>query len=130
MTKELNQTILLLASEGAIRKVIQEALESRGYFVVTANDLGAAQESLKDCSPDLFMVRPYTEGVPGHEAATCLRSLRPGVPVLIVGGIIDDPGLEDRESLHGFDIFPPPYQAVELLDKVKEILSRKFLTAI
>jgi hypothetical protein len=59
-----------------------------------------------------------------------LRSLRPGVPVLIVGGIIDDPGLENRESLNGFDIFPRPYKAVELLDKVKELLSRKVSMAI
>jgi DNA-binding NtrC family response regulator len=54
----ISQTVLLLASEGAIREVIQDALETEGYFVVTAPDLGAAQESLKDCTPDLFMVRP------------------------------------------------------------------------
>jgi len=64
-----SETILLLASEPVIRKVICEALESRGYFVLSANDLSSAVKWLKDCAPHLLMVRPYTETGPGHEAA-------------------------------------------------------------
>lgn len=90
--------------------------------MLTAGNLGAALEWLKNCTPDLMMIRPYTEGVPGHEAAIYLRSVRPGVPVLIVGGIVDDPELEIRESVNGFAIFPKPYKAAELLDKVRDVI--------
>jgi DNA-binding NtrC family response regulator len=122
MAKPTSETILLLASDAVIRKVICEALESQGYFVLTAHDLSSAKEWLKECTPHLLMIRHYIESVPGHEAAMYLRSIRPGIPVLMVGGLLDHPGLENREILHGFEIFPRPFQAAELLDKVKEML--------
>ena len=123
----MSETILLLASEAVIRKVICEALESVGYFVLSAGDLSTAMDLLKDCTPDLFMVRHFTEEVPGHEAAMYVRATLPGIPVLIVGGILDDPGLENREILHGFEIFPKPFKAAELLGKVKEMLLKHSL---
>jgi DNA-binding NtrC family response regulator len=119
-----NETILLLASEPVIGKVICEALESRGYFVLSTNDLSSSVERLKDCAPHLLMVRPYTETGPGHEAAMYLRSLHPGIPVMIVGGILDDPRLDDRETLNGFEVFPKPFKAADLLDAVKEMLGK------
>jgi hypothetical protein len=53
-----------------------------------------------------------------------LRSVYPGIPVLIVGGILDDPWLEDRETLNGFEVFPKPLKAADLLDAVKDMLGR------
>ena len=119
-----NKTILLLASDGLIRKVFCKALETEGYCVLEASDIGRAVDRLKECTPDLLMVRHYTESMPGHEAATYLRTKCPGVPVLIVGGILDDAWLENREVVHGFEIFPKPFKAAELLDKVREVLAK------
>jgi hypothetical protein len=42
--------------------------------------------------------------------------------VLIVGGLLDDDRLERRESLEGFAVFPKPYSASQLLEKVREVL--------
>ena len=120
----MNEIILFLASDSVIRKAICKALESKGYCVLTASDVGGAAECLKDCTPDLLMVRHYTESVPGHDAAVYLRKSIPGIPVLLVGGLLDDPSLEDREALQGFEVFPKPFKAAELLDKVKEVLSK------
>ena len=120
----LKETILLLASETVIRKVVCNALETHGYTVLTAHDLSGAENWLKDCTPHLLIVRHYIDNVTGHEAALYLRSKRPGLPVLILGGILDDPALEDREAVRDFEIFPKPYQASELIDKVKEVLLR------
>jgi hypothetical protein len=53
-----------------------------------------------------------------------LRRLCPGIPVLLVGGILNDPDLQNREALLNFEVFPKPYEAVELLDKVGEVLSK------
>lgn len=118
----LNTTILLLVSDSAIRHVICKALESEGYSVLTASDLGVAVDLLKRCTPDLLMVRHYTESISGHDAATYLRRMCFGIPVLLVGGLLEDDGLENREILQGFEIFPKPYEAAELLEKVKEVL--------
>jgi DNA-binding response OmpR family regulator len=103
-------------------KVIGEALESEGYFVQTAGDIGSAIDRLKECTPDLLMVRHYTDSISGHDAAMRLRRICPGLPVLMVGGLLDDVRLENREIIHGFEVFPKPFKAAELLDKVKEVL--------
>jgi len=91
---------------------------------VPASDIGEAVDWLEGCSPALFMVRHYTESISGHDAAVYLRRLHPGIPVLIVGGILDDGDLENREMLQGFEIFPKPFQATELVEKVKEVLAK------
>jgi len=121
----MRATILLLASEPAFRGVLGSALESAGHVVLTAGDIGAAVEHLKGCTPDLLMVRHYTESMTGHDAAMYLRKKCPGIPVLLVGGLLDDVALESRELARGFEIFPKPFTAAELLDKVKEVLSKR-----
>jgi DNA-binding response OmpR family regulator len=123
-SKAFYPTILFLASDSDISKVISKALDSAGYFVLTAHDLGRAIDFLKDCTPDLLIVRHYTASISGHDAAMHLRRLCHGIPVLIVGGILDDGGLENRETLQGFEIFPKPFHAAELIEKVKEVLAK------
>jgi DNA-binding NtrC family response regulator len=123
----MNKTILLLASDSGIRGAISEALESKGYFVLATSEIGGAVKWVKECTLDLLMVGHYTENISGHDAAKYLRGLCPGIPVLLVGGLLNDPGLENREALLNFEVFPKPYKAVELLDKVKEVLSKHSL---
>ncbi len=65
----MNETILLLASDRRIRSVIEKALESTGYTVLGAADVGAAADLLKKYKFDLLIVRPYTQSVSGHNAA-------------------------------------------------------------
>jgi hypothetical protein len=42
----------------------------------------------------------------------------------MVGGLIDDDRLLYRMSLGGFEVFPKPYPAAALLEKVKEVLEK------
>jgi hypothetical protein len=42
----------------------------------------------------------------------------------MLAGLIDDDRFENRLALEGFDVFPKPYSAAELLSKVKDVLSR------
>jgi len=118
-------TILLLASDPVIRKAFSRALEAAGYSVLAVGDVGDAVDRLRDLTPDLLMVRHYTENMSGHEAAIYLRKKLPGIPVLMVGGLLDEAGLQDRDLIEGFDVFPKPFTAAELLDKVREVLARR-----
>jgi len=43
----------------------------------------------------------------------------------MVAGIIDHERLEYRLELEGFEVFPKPYSAAELLAKVKEMLAQE-----
>jgi hypothetical protein len=40
----------------------------------------------------------------------------------MVGGLMDDDRLEYRMTLEQFEIFPKPFPAAGLLEKVKEVL--------
>jgi DNA-binding response OmpR family regulator len=124
MKPMLNKTILLLGSDPIGRSVVQEALENAGYSVFPAGDLGEAVDSLKKATPDLLIVRSYIEDIPGYDAATFLRTKLPGLRVLMVSGLIDDDRVQYRMSLEGFEVFPKPFTAAELLEKVKEVLDK------
>ncbi len=89
---------------------------------MAAGDLGAAVDRRKESVPDLLIVRSYVEGMPGWDAATFLRRKCPGLRVLMVGGLIEDDRLQYRMTLEGFEVFPKPFTAAELLEKVKEVL--------
>jgi DNA-binding NtrC family response regulator len=121
----MNTTILLFASDAVIRKAICRVLESEGYCVLAAGDIGSAAHWLKNCPPDLLMVRHYTEAMPGHDAAVYLRKLCPGIPVLLVGGVLDDISFDNRAGVQRFVLFPKPFEASELLDMVKEVLAKR-----
>jgi DNA-binding response OmpR family regulator len=120
----ITTTILLLVSDPLVRSVLQDTLERQGYTVVTAGDLGSAVDRLKEVTPDLLITRTYVEGMTGHDAATYLRTKSNGLRVLMVGGLLDDERLKHRTSLEGFDVFPKPYSAAELLQKVRDVLKK------
>ena len=99
-------------------------MEREGYMVLAAGDLGQAVDRLKECMPDLLITRTYVQSLPGHDAAMYLRTKCPQMRVLMVGGLLDDARLQYREELQGFDVYPKPYTAAELLQKVKDVLTK------
>src|SRR5271155_439796 len=124
MRAMLNKTILLLGSEPTGRVVLQEVLENAGYSVFPAGDLGEAVDSLNKATPDLLVVRAYVEDIPGYDAATFLRTKLSGLRVLVVSGLIDDDRVQYRMALEGFEVFPKPFSAAALLEKVEEVLHK------
>lgn len=117
-----NATILLLISDPLMRTILHETLERAGYLVVTAGDVGAAVDRLKEMRPDLLIIRPYINSMPGYMAAHYLRSRCPGLPVLIVAGFMDDQRIRDQNALKDYYVFPKPFGRDELLGNVRDVL--------
>jgi DNA-binding response OmpR family regulator len=115
--------ILLLDSDPLTRTILHETLERAGNLVVSVGDLGAAVDRLKRMRPDLLIVRPYINSMPGHMAAQHLRVASPGLPVLVIDGSIDDERIQVRNSIHKIDSFPKPFAADELVEKVRDLYS-------
>ncbi len=123
MTKRFDKNaILLLGSEPVARSVIKEALETAGYVVMATGSLGTAVDMLADCKFGLLIIPPYVDNIPGHEAAKYLRARNPHMGVLVVAGLMDDDRIRYRAKLEGFEIFPPPFAAAQLIAKVDEVL--------
>jgi DNA-binding response OmpR family regulator len=116
-------SILLFCSEPLVRTILTETLEAHGYTVLPVGDLGSAVDRLRECKPDLLIIRTYVDRMPGHDAARYLRTKRPGMRVLMASGLLDDDRLNFRESIHGIEVFPKPFTAADLLEKVREVLS-------
>ncbi len=119
----IKTTILLLVSDPIVRSVLQETLEREGYMVVATGGVGDAVDRLKECTPDLLITRTYVQGLTGHDAAVYLRTKCTRMSVLILGGLLADERLQNREALQGFRVFPKPYTAAALLQEVKDVLS-------
>ena len=117
-----NASILLLCSDPLMRTILFEALERAGYVVVAVADLGAAVDRLKEFRPDLLIVRPYINSMTGHMASQYLRTRCPGLPVLVVGGFMDDQRVHDQNAIEDFYVFPKPFTRDELLDKVRDVM--------
>jgi DNA-binding response OmpR family regulator len=115
-------TILMLVSDPLMRTILHETLEHAGYFVMAAGNVGAAVDRLKKMRPDLLIVRPYIDSMSGHMAAQYLRTRCPGLPVLMVDGLIDDDRIGVHSQIEDFHIFPKPFGRDELLQNVKDVL--------
>jgi DNA-binding NtrC family response regulator len=116
-------SILLLVSDQIVHSVMQEILEDEGYTVLAVGDLGNAVKLLQMSAPDHLITRTYVQNLPGHDAAKYLRTKCSKMKVLMVGGLLADDRLSHREAMGGFEVFPTPYPATELLEKVKQVLS-------
>jgi len=116
--------ILLLDSDSLMSTVLREVLESAGYVVVSAGDLGTAVDRLLELPPDLLIISPYINSMSGRMAADYLRSKCPGLPVLMVGGFIDDNRISDPNEIHAIHTFPKPFKPRDLLAEVRKILMK------
>jgi len=111
--------ILLLGSAPVVRSVMREVLEHAGYVVLATGSLGIAVDMLAYSKIDLLISHPYIDDIPGHEAAKYLRARNPHMGVLIVAGLLDDDRLRYRADFEGFEIFPQPFTAAQLMEKLR-----------
>jgi DNA-binding response OmpR family regulator len=117
-------TILLLCSDAVMLSVLREALEAAGYVTLPAANLSSAIDHVERAKPDLLIVRPHIASMLGHEAALYLRNKQHGLRILMVGGLPDDDRIRNREQLRGVEVFPKPFTAAELIEKVRQVLAQ------
>ena len=118
-----NTTILLLVSDPVMRDVLRDALDVAGYLVVVAGELGAAVDRLREMRPDLLITRPYINSMTGQIAADYLRTKRPGLPIMIVTGYMEDDRIRDQNAIEEFHVFPRNFTREDFLGEVRKVLS-------
>ncbi len=118
-------TVLLVEDEADVRELARRVLERGGYRVVPA---ASAREALLIAEGSALLDCVVTDvvmpgGMSGVEMGERLSRSRPSLPVLYMSGYTDDARFRARESRLPF--LGKPFQANDLLDKVREILRKK-----
>jgi CheY-like chemotaxis protein len=119
------ETILVAEDEPAVRELVKQTLEQLGYRVLEATDGYEALRVVEQHTSHIHLlltdvIMPLMNG---HELATRLRSVRPGIKVLYMSGYADD-----VLAFHGIDrpeiaFIQKPFTASELAGKVDKLLS-------
>ena|SRR5947207_5240041 len=110
--------VIVLDSEPVVRSTITAILTRGGYKVEPVGTLDLALQSIKNQRPALLVTNVYLAGITGREAIRLVKNLYPDLPVLMVSGLPDEDVIHEWTGRNGFDTFPKPFTADELIAKV------------
>jgi DNA-binding response OmpR family regulator len=122
------ETLLVVENEGAIKTLLQMALERHGYVVLSAES-GSEALSLAAAHQgpiDLLITDVVMPDLRGPDLARRLVAQRPGLSTLFMSGYMDDTLAEDTSALAVLvDFIHKPFLPSALLAKVREMLDRR-----
>jgi len=118
------ETILLVEDDEAVRQVVVEILEGRGYRVLAAAD---AQQALSlaaghEGSVDLLITDVVMPGMNGADLAARMAALRPGIRVLFMSGYPRDVVGENGVIGPHVIFLQKPFAPSALARRVRELL--------
>lgn len=119
------ETILVAEDEEAVRKLLRDVLEQRGYSVLEApsgQDALAIAESGRHI--DLLLTDVVMPRMGGRELARRFALLFPDTPILFLSGYTDEM-VGEREMLgSGADFMSKPFSPEDLARRVRDLLDR------
>ncbi|MBK3735729.1 response regulator [Azospirillum brasilense] len=113
-------TILLVEDEALVRMATATVLEHAGFRIMEASSGPDALDAFaRDPEVDLVLTDYAMPGMTGLELVRELRVQRPGLPVLMVTGYAE---IQRASALDGLPILQKPYQADELVARIRAAL--------
>ena len=118
------ETILIVEDDGAVRRLARDVLMQAGYQVIEARDGddALARTRAHPAAVDLLITDVVMPGLTGRELAARMEDACPGVRVLYTSGYAKGStagvGIEPTAPF-----LPKPFLPVDLLEKVREVLS-------
>lgn len=118
--------ILLADDSITIQKVISITFSSEDYELVIVGDGDAAVKKAKETRPDLIMADVAMPGKTGYEVCESVKGdpALANVPVLLLAGTFEPLDKDEALRVGADDSIVKPFESQELLDKVRELLSR------
>ncbi len=116
--------ILLAEDDVLVRRFATDRLRSRGYEVVEAGSGPEALEALNsmDQVDLLFTDVIMPGGMTGRELADAVLERRPGTPILYSSGYTENVVLHHGRLDQGVQLLTKPYSALQLLQRVNELI--------
>jgi len=117
--------ILVVDDEPRMIRFIRMNLELEGYQVIEARNGLAALEQLRQYLPDLVIMDVMMPEMDGTTLVRALRSLDPGVALIVASGLDDEERRKELSVLGVSEILPKPCGADELLGALRRALDMK-----
>lgn len=115
--------VLIVEDESVTLLMLEECLKTNGYEVVTAQDGRDALNALENSRPDLILtdiMMPYTSGL---ELIGITRSSeKSDIPIIVLSAIDEEATVMEAFRLGADDFITKPFNAPELLLRVKRLL--------
>ncbi|MDR0267998.1 response regulator transcription factor [Paenibacillus sp.] len=121
--------IVVADDDEHIRELIGVYLESEGFEVTYAEDGAAALEAVKSAQADLVILDIMMSGMDGWQLCSALRAEYPDLPLMMISA-----KGEAAHKVKGFrlgtdDYMTKPFDALELVMRVKALLKRYRITS-
>lgn len=120
----LNKKVLLVDDEEGFLSVIKEALEIRGFGIVTAKSAIEAGLELSSAKPDLILMDIKMPGIDGLQACAAIKKNpnTANIPIMVVSAISDEAQVKKARKMGIPDYFVKPVDIEKLVNRIKEAL--------
>jgi CheY-like chemotaxis protein/predicted regulator of Ras-like GTPase activity (Roadblock/LC7/MglB family) len=117
--------VLVVDDSLSVRKMMERALESKGFEILAASSGAEAMERFGSGTPDLVVCDVVMPDVDGSRFCEFVRAhpTLGATPVLLISGIVNATVLERASNVHSSDVLRKPFTAEELARKVDQLLS-------
>jgi two-component system response regulator (stage 0 sporulation protein F) len=103
--KNINIKILIVDDESDFRQLMRFWLESKGYFVIEAQDGQTAIQVVKDSSPDVIFMDLRMPVMDGAESIKRIRDFDKNVPIILISSYLTDPKVKETMAYEISGIF-------------------------
>ena len=117
--------VLVVDDSLSVRKMVERALEMRGFEVLAASSGTEAMERIDSATPDLVVCDVVMPDVDGYRICEFVRAhpTLSETPVLLISGIVNNAVLERAAQVRSSHVLRKPFTADDLARKVDELLA-------
>jgi CheY-like chemotaxis protein/predicted regulator of Ras-like GTPase activity (Roadblock/LC7/MglB family) len=119
--------VLVVDDSLSVRKMVERALEMKGFEVLAASSGTEAMERIDSARPDLVVCDVVMPDVDGYRICEFVRA-HPALaetPVLLISGIVNSAVLERAAQVKSSHVLRKPFTADDLARKVEELLTAR-----
>ncbi|PYP69735.1 MAG: hybrid sensor histidine kinase/response regulator, partial [Gemmatimonadetes bacterium] len=122
-----SETVLVAEDEDAVRQIIEEALQARGYRVMVARDgnEALALAGRHTGQIDLLVTDVVMPDMNGRELSQRLTQVRPTIKTLYLSGYTDDAILHHGVLQEGVAFLQKPFSLGVLARKIRDVIEAR-----
>jgi CheY-like chemotaxis protein/predicted regulator of Ras-like GTPase activity (Roadblock/LC7/MglB family) len=119
--------VLVVDDSLSVRKMVERALELKGFEVLAASSGAEAMERIESATPDLVVCDVVMPDVDGYRICEFVRGhpMLSETPVLLISGIVNNAVLERAAQVRSSHVLRKPFTADDLARKVEELLQAR-----